>query len=219
MTVSEGRRTTGETLGAGPLLQGTAFILRQGMVRAVAYVQVINENEAEGPLFQIYDEVQRSRGRISNILSVESLNPKGLKAHLDLYMTLQFGKSPLSRREREIVAIVVSKANDCGYCVTHHAEALDKYVKDPKWMRRMVEDPASVDLSDREQALVAFARGLTLEPAKGRKEAVEGLRAAGFDDVGIVHATEVVAYFNFVNRLASGLGVELEQDEERDYEY
>jgi alkylhydroperoxidase family enzyme len=36
------------------------------------------------------------------------------------------------------------------------------------------------------------------------------LRAAGFDDPAILRATEIVAYFNFVNRLADGLGVELE---------
>lgn len=57
-----------------------------------------------------------------------------------------------------------------------------------------------------------FALDLTRNPAGQSKPRVAGLRAAGFDDRAILAATEVTAYFNFVNRIAQGLGVELEGD-------
>jgi uncharacterized peroxidase-related enzyme len=58
--------------------------------------------------------------------------------------------------------------------------------------------------------VLAFAEKLTLEPRNMEKGDVERLRAAGLDDRGILEVVEVTAYFNFVNRLADGLGVSLE---------
>ncbi|MDQ3954310.1 MAG: hypothetical protein M3285_02010 [Actinomycetota bacterium] len=51
---------------------------------------------------------------------------------------------------------------------------------------------------------------LTLEPWNVRREDVEALRNAGFDDRAIVDANQAMSYFNYVNRVADGLGVELE---------
>lgn len=63
-----------------------------------------------------------------------------------------------------------------------------------------------------ERALLDYARKLTLAPGSVRAADVEALRAAGWDDAAILSAAQVVAYFNWVNRLADGLGVELEPD-------
>lgn len=46
-------------------------------------------------------------------------------------MGLLFGPGGLSRRQRELIAVVVSRANGCEYCVNHLAEALARYVRDP----------------------------------------------------------------------------------------
>jgi alkylhydroperoxidase family enzyme len=58
---------------------------------------------------------------------------------------------------------------------------------------------------------VRFATDLTRAPAAPSAPRIAALRAAGFDDAAILAATEVTAYFNFVNRIAHGLGVELEK--------
>jgi uncharacterized peroxidase-related enzyme len=185
----------------------------------VAHIKVLDEDQADGRLFEIYDEIQRNRGRVSNILRVQSLNPKGLRAHLDLYMATVFGKGGLSRREAEMLAVVVSAANGDQYCITHHCEALDRYVKDPAWVKALAQDPAKAKLNEREAALVHFALGLTKSPAKGSQEAVSALRSRGFTDEQILQTAEIVSYFNFANRMSLGLGVELEGEGERDYHY
>jgi uncharacterized peroxidase-related enzyme len=66
------------------------------------------------------------------------------------------------------------------------------------------------DLDRRLRAILAFADKLTLEPRSMRREDVDALRGVGLDDRGILETVEVTAYFNFVNRLADGLGVALE---------
>jgi alkylhydroperoxidase family enzyme len=51
----------------------------------------------------------------ANILTSHSLNPDALQAHVRLYRTIMFGDSPLSRAEREAIAVAVSATNDCHY--------------------------------------------------------------------------------------------------------
>lgn len=52
---------------------------------------------------------------MANVLASHSLNPGALEAHLALYRTIMFGRSPLSRSEREAIAVIVSAANNCHY--------------------------------------------------------------------------------------------------------
>lgn len=59
--------------------------------------------------------------------------------------------------------------------------------------------------------MLEYARRLTLAPSAVGREDVEALRAAGFTDAAILHLAELVAYYAFVNRIASGLGVALEE--------
>jgi alkylhydroperoxidase family enzyme len=54
-------------------------------------------------------------GEGANILASHSLNPEALAAHVQLYRTIMFGDSPLTRVEREAIAVAVSAANDCHY--------------------------------------------------------------------------------------------------------
>ena len=68
-------------------------------------------------------------------------------------------------------------------------------------------------LSVRERGLVEYARVLTLAPSEVREANIHDLRACGLDDEAILDACQIVAYFNFVNRLAQGLGVALEAKE------
>ena len=87
----------------------------------MAWIRVVDETGASDELRKIYQQIRGSRGKISNILSVHSLHPSALQAHMDLYMAIMFGPSGLSREEREMIAVVVSSADQCPYCIQHHA--------------------------------------------------------------------------------------------------
>lgn len=81
----------------------------------MAWIRTLSEGEASGSLAQLYAEIASASGQVANIYKIESLNPAGLRAHALLYRTLMFGPSPLSRTEREAVALVVSATNGCRY--------------------------------------------------------------------------------------------------------
>ena len=71
-------------------------------------------------------------------------------------------------------------------------------------------DYHSAQINDAERAMLAYAAKLTKTPASVAEEDVEGLRVAGFSDAAILDICQVTAYFAFVNRIADGLGIELE---------
>ena len=73
--------------------------------------------------------------------------------------------------------------------------------------------------SPREKALLAYAAKLTLDPKDVTKEDIVDLKDAGLSDAEICHANLIASYFNFSNRVALGLGVELEEGEARTYKY
>ncbi len=81
----------------------------------MTWIKVIDVPEAEGSLREAYDEVASARGEVGNILKAHSLRPAVLTAHLHLYRELMFGRSELTRAERETIAVAVSVVNHCHY--------------------------------------------------------------------------------------------------------
>ena len=74
----------------------------------------------------------------------------------------------------------------------------------------MVYDYRTSDLSDADRALCSYAVKLTLTPGKMTADDLETLRQLGFNDAQVTIATQVVGYFNYINRIADGLGVDSE---------
>jgi uncharacterized peroxidase-related enzyme len=181
------------------------------------WIDVVAQERAEGALRDVYDRVVRERGKLSHIMEVQSLYPEAMACHLDLYVELMFGKSALTRAERELIAVVVSAANRCAYCMNHHAEPLRAYWKDDARVAAATADWREAELNSRERALAAYADKLTRAPGDMVEEDVTSLRAAGLTDRDILDANMITAYFNFVNRLAAGLGVEFTAEEVRGY--
>ncbi|MEX0863314.1 MAG: peroxidase [Acidimicrobiia bacterium] len=75
---------------------------------------------------------------------------------------------------------------------------------------RFARDWRTAGLDPPTLALMAFAEKLTASASSIRAVDIEGLRQHGFDDRAISSATQVVAYFNYINRIAEGLGVPVE---------
>lgn len=173
----------------------------------MSWIEEIAPDAAQGSLKALYDELERKRGKVSNILQVHSLRPAAMRTHLDLYMDLMFAPGGLSRRQREMIAVVVSRENRCDYCVAHHVEALAHYVGDRRLLDAIVSDAAVPELPPADRALLDHAAKLTRTPASMSADDIQALRDAGLAEADILLANLIVAYFNFVNRIALGLGV------------
>ncbi len=92
----------------------------------------------------------------------------------------------------------------------HHGEALRSVSGDDDLVSSVSKDPRSSAVSERQRVLLDFAIKLTQRPQAIEEADIRPLCAHGFSDQAIHDAAAIIAYFNFVNRIASGLGVGLE---------
>ncbi len=186
----------------------------------MARIKVIQEHEAEGTLQEIYQNLVKSRGKLADVHKIQSLNPKTILSHMELYMDIMYGQSPLKRWQREMIAVVVSTSNRCEYCARHHAEALPIFWKREDKIKLLMEGKKMDELDRVDSLWIDYARKLTIEPHSAEIDTIiQKLKAAGADDRSILDATLVIGYFNFVNRIILGLGVELEADGGKGYKY
>ena len=79
----------------------------------MAYIPYVPFDDAEGLLAELY--ARYGSEEIDNIIRIHSLNPRSMRDHVELYAHLMRGPSPLSRIQREMIAVVVSAENDCFY--------------------------------------------------------------------------------------------------------
>lgn len=186
----------------------------------MAFIDVTEYDNSEGKLREIYDEVISKRGKISNVIKIQSLNPESIRTHLDFYMSVMFAKSPLSRTQREMMAVVVSVTNNCKYCTIHHAQALNNYWKDDVRIAQLIQDYKQTSLPLEDKLLCELSVVLTKNENKtDYKKIVEKLSKHNFSNRAILDATLVISYFNFVNRMVISLGVTIETEEGLGYKY
>ena len=81
----------------------------------MAWIRTVPPGEAEGELARSYSAAMARAGKVWNVVALMSPNPRALDASMALYRTLMHGKSPLSRGQREMIAVVVSATNHCVY--------------------------------------------------------------------------------------------------------
>ena len=82
----------------------------------MAWIHTIDPSDAEGLLKKIYDDGVKRAGKVFNIARLQSLNPRVLRASMQLYTELMHATgNALSRTQREMIATAVSRANDCFY--------------------------------------------------------------------------------------------------------
>lgn len=81
----------------------------------MAHVHVVDYDESTGVCRREYDAAMRRAGRIWNIVSVQSQLPEVMRDSMRIYLSIMYGPSPLSRAQREMMAVVTSQVNDCHY--------------------------------------------------------------------------------------------------------
>ena len=120
-----------------------------------------------------------------------------------MYNEIMLSDSGLSKLEREMVAVVVSNANRCYYCLVAHGAAVRMLSGDPELGEMLAMNHRAAKLDPRQRAMVDYAWKLTLTPYLIEDADRETLRAAGLTEPDIFDLSETVALFNLSNRMAS----------------
>lgn len=170
-----------------------------------------SKREENNVLKRIYEGAEkRTKEPTANVLTVHSVRSEVLEIHMRLYEQIMFKEGSLSRMQREMIGVVVSAQNQCPYCVGHHGNALSHVTQNKELMEQVVEDYNTANLSDLDKSICKYAEKLTKTPYKVVEGDIISLRQLGLDDRTIFDVNQIIAYFNYVNRIVHGLGVELE---------
>lgn len=150
-----------------------------------------------------FEEILNERGGVANIYGEFDKVPEITLAHFRLNKAMLLEKDrPLSRVEREILAVETSRANNCEYCLIHHEAALKNHLK-------------SVEVSEEKYAILKkLAVELSLNPARSKKIKTDFLKL-GYTEDHWQHAVNIVSYFNYTNRLAHAMDIKLEAGYEK----
>ena len=81
----------------------------------MAFIQTVAPEHAAGLLKRVYDAAISRSGRVWNVVRLMSINPPVLNASMGLYQAVMHGPSALTRAQREMIATVVSRLNNCFY--------------------------------------------------------------------------------------------------------
>ena len=177
----------------------------------MAFVRQIESTDATGELREFYREMEEIAGGVPNIVKLSSLKVAAIRAAQDLYQSVLYHDSGLTMLEKEMVATLVSALNGCAYCVEHHGAAIAELsgsTNDASWVAFAYRQ-ANVD--ERGAALLSFAEKLTMSSSSMQRSDIDELRAAGLSDEDVVDLVQLVAYFNYTNRIATALGVDPEE--------
>jgi uncharacterized peroxidase-related enzyme len=142
-------------------------------------------------------------GFVPNVYSTYSKRPLRLRNFMAMYNEIMFSESGLSKLEREMVAVVVSSANRCYYCLVAHGAAVRQLSGDPELGEMMALNYRVAKLDARQRALLDFAWKLTTTPNLVDDADRDTLRAVGLTEDDIFDLAETTAFFNLSNRMAS----------------
>jgi uncharacterized peroxidase-related enzyme len=150
-----------------------------------------------------FKKCEEKLGFVPNVLKAYAFDMPKLEAFVAMYNDLMLAPSGLSKLEREMIAVAVSSANRCYYCLVAHGAAVRALSGDPVLGELMVMNYRAARLSPRERAMLDFAVKLTTEPWAIEEPDRAALRKVGFSQRDIWDIAAVAGFFNMSNRVAS----------------
>jgi uncharacterized peroxidase-related enzyme len=174
------------------------------------WIETVAWAEASGTLKQAYDWQAASLGEPTEFTQLGSLYPELTLLRLQLYKVVEATPSNLSPLERRLAAYVASRLNETPHCSSGLEQRLDDLAPSaPAGVIEQVRrDPSGGAGSDaRLDAITAYAAKLTRQPGAIDEADIGRLRGAGLSDLDILDLNNIVAYYNYINRVANGLGL------------
>ena len=162
-------------------------------------------SELDEDLQQVFVKCVDKLGYVPNVLLAYSLRPQRLRNFMSIYNEIMLSSSGLSKLEREMVAVVVSSANRCYYCLVAHGAAVRQLSGDPELGEMLALNYRVAQLDPRQRLMLDFAWKLTTTPNLVDDSDRDALSQQGLSQEDIFDLAETVAFFNLSNRMASAM--------------
>lgn len=172
----------------------------------ISWFPVPDEADLPEGIQKLFAKARESLGFVPNVFRVYAFRPERFSAWFSHYRQLHVPTDNLSTADREMVAVVVSMANGCLYCLVAHGAALREALGDPVVADRITLDWRRAGLDERRRAICAYAEKLTRTPTECDEADLDVLRDLGLSDEEVWDVAEITAMYNFTNRLAMAAG-------------
>jgi uncharacterized peroxidase-related enzyme len=149
------------------------------------------------------DVCMEKLGFVPNVLRAYAWHGEKFSAFTQMYNDLMLGPSGLSKLEREMIAVAVSSANHCYYCLAAHGAAVRQLSGDPRLGEQVAMNYRAARLSAKQRAMLEFAWQLTKAPESVDEAERKALRGAGWSDRDIWDIAAVASFFNMSNRMSA----------------
>ena len=156
-------------------------------------------------LRSLFGKARERLGFVPNVFRVYAFRPARLSAWFAHYRQLHEPTDNLDGADREMIAVVVSAANGCLYCLVAHGAALRTALGGPDGAvlgERISYDWRRADLDLRRAAICAYAEKLTLRPREVDRADLQSLLDVGLTEQEAWDVAEITAMYNLTNRMA-----------------
>ncbi len=175
----------------------------------IVRIPLPDRDSLDADIEKFFGICEEKLGLVPYVLRAYTGNQAKLRNFISFYNTLMLDEETcaLSKLEREMIAVVVSSANRCYYCLVAHGQALRELSGDPQLGEMLVMNYRVAELSARHRAMLDFAWKLTECPREIAEADRQALRDVGFTEADIFDICDVTAFFNYTNRVAHGLDI------------
>ena len=186
-------------------------------MKQAAWISMVEDEEADDQLQQIFDAARTPHGTLDNVMRIHSLRPASMIGHVTLYKSvLHSDEITLPLWFLEVIAAYVSILNSCEYSLTHHWNNAVRLIDNAQRVEVIHDALRSQSFdntfNEKEIAILHYSKKLTCDVGNLKKVDVIKLKQAGCNDGEILEVNQVIAYFNYSNRVLNGLGVSLDGD-------
>jgi uncharacterized peroxidase-related enzyme len=199
-------RATGDATSDGPLPASPRYRALMHDDREVSWYPVPDDADLPEDLGKLFAKAQATLGFVPNVFRAYSYRPDRMRAWFSHFKQLHVPTDNLSAADREMIAVVVSMANGCLYCLVAHGAALREALGDPVLADRITLDWRRSGIDDRRRAICEYAEKITKTPHETTEEDIAGLRQHGLTQEEVWDVAEIAAMYNFTNRLAMSTG-------------
>jgi uncharacterized peroxidase-related enzyme len=171
------------------------------------WIATVDPADATGALAEAYQLQLDALGRVTPLTRLGSLYPDLVAQRLRLYEVVEAAPSAIPGWARRAVALTVSVLNGCLFCTAGHTGRLEEEGRGDLALAIHAQPETAATGDASVDALLGYARRLTLDPASVMQRDVEALREHGWDDLDILDVNDLAAYYGYINRVAAGLGL------------
>lgn len=172
----------------------------------VSWYPVPDTEDLPEDLAKLFAKAEAALGFVPNVFRSMAYRPEHFRGWFSHFRSIHVPSDNLGEADREMIAVVVSMANGCLYCLVAHGQALRAALGDPVLADRITLDWKRAGLDERRRAICEYAERITLAPQETTRDDIDRLMSYGLTREEVWDVAELAAMYNFTNRMAMATG-------------